>query len=213
MLKYFGFEIACNVAFVVFLATWFIARHVIYLTLCWSIYNNVPAFMAFGCYSGATGEMLAVDGMSDSWARLIYPFQNIDGPICMSPRIKWAFLSFLLFLQVLSIIWFTMIIRVAVTVIRTGAAEDTRSDDEGESELDNPEESRPNGVVTAEKSNGAAVNSNGSAPESYRRKSIMGSSSNQGHQVRIRTGRGRVRLSDQNDRKALLGRIGCDKPS
>jgi acyl-CoA-dependent ceramide synthase len=213
MLKYFGFEMACNVAFAIFLATWFIARHVIYLTLCWSIYKNVPAFMGFGCYSGTTGEMLAADGTHDSWVSLVYPFRNIEGPICMSLRIKWTFLSFLLFLQLLSIVWFAMIIRVAINAIRTGAAEDSRSDDEEECEVGSSEESQPSGTSGAEKPNGTAIISNDPTSESYRQKSIMGSSSNQGHQVRIRTGRGRLSLSDQNDRKALLGRIGCDKPS
>ncbi|KAI1941593.1 hypothetical protein LOZ57_005578 [Ophidiomyces ophidiicola] len=201
MLKYLGYERLCTVAFGVFLATWFIARHVIYMMLWWSIYQNITDAIPYGCYSGANGQRL-VGVNHDSWTSLIYPYMDIEGPICMSFRIKWAFLSLLLFLQVLSLIWFGMILRVAVNVLRTGSsAEDTRSDDEGE---DAPEEPH---IAT---NSGDFYNS----PEAGWAKSVIanGTAPNH-HPVRFRTARGRVSLSDQHDRKALLGRIGCDKPS
>ncbi|EEP80781.1 conserved hypothetical protein [Uncinocarpus reesii 1704] len=198
MLKYAAFEQLCTIAFAVFLGTWFISRHVIYNLLWWSIYQNVPEVMPFGCYSGATGQRL-VDVMPNSWGSLLYPFRDIKGPICMSFRIKWVFLSFLFFLQVLSLLWFGMILRVAINVLRAGSsAEDTRSDDEGEEPSENG--NAPNGQEYH--------NENGWS------KSVMANGSSQNHYpVRIRTARGRVTLSDHNDRKALLGRIGCDKPS
>lgn len=204
MLKYMGYELACNVAFGVFLGTWLIARHLVYLTLCWSIYKNLPLGLPFGCYDNATGEMYSADGQPDNWGHLLWPFKNLDGPICMNDNIKLIFLSFLLFLQVLSIIWFTMIVRVAVKVLRTGAAEDSRSDDEGEAGLEDAGEGQ-NGSLEKDMGN-ASADSSGSDP-TWRR-SVMNNGSTQ-----IRTGRGRVRLSDQSDRKALLGRIGCDKPA
>lgn len=86
-----------------------------------------------------------------------------------------------------------MVIRVAVGVIRTGNAEEPRSDDEGEEEEEHfAEKDGLNG------STHAIDNSN----VDWRR--ANGSSA-----VRPR----RVRLGDQSDRKALLGRIGCDKPT
>lgn len=198
MLKYFGYEMCCNVAFGVFLLTWFIARHVIYLSLCWSIYQDVPAQMAYGCYSGTTAEMLTMDGYPDRWAHLFSPYFNLDGPICMNRGIKWIFLSFLLALQVLSLIWFGMIIRVAIGVIRSGNAEDTRSDDEEEEE--EPETEETAGVVVSRETSRVVADSSGSEA-AWRRSN--GS---------VRTRRGGV-LRDQSDRKALLGRIGCDKPT
>ncbi|KAK2774872.1 sphingosine N-acyltransferase lag1 [Onygenales sp. PD_12] len=200
MLKYLGYETACTVGFVVFVVIWVISRHIIYPTLWWSIYKNIPDVMPFGCYSAATTELVAPEGPIDNWSHILSPFQEIGGRICMSPRIKWIFLGFLAFLQILALIWFTMILRVAVKVLRSGSAEDSRSDDEDEP-LDTEERQNGN-TITSHPTNGTAVvsgSSNGSA---------------QGHHpVRIRTGRGRVTLSDQNDRKALLGRIGCDKPT
>ncbi|KAE8376515.1 TLC domain-containing protein [Aspergillus bertholletiae] len=196
ILKYFGYELACNVAFGVFMFVWLITRHILYPLLCWSIFKEVPARMAYGCYSGTTAKMISNDGYPDQLTHLFYPFLNIDGPICMNRTIKWIFLSLLLFLQALSIIWFAMVIRVAVGVLRTGNAEDSRSDDE-----DEEVETR---ISSKDGPNGSATSTDGTNAE-WRRQ-------NGASAVRPRT-RGRVRLGEQSDRKALLGRIGCDKPT
>ncbi|KAL2863078.1 putative longevity-assurance protein (LAC1) [Aspergillus lucknowensis] len=187
MLKYLGFELSCNIAFGVFMVVWLISRHIFYPMLCWSIFKDVPAAMQYGCYSGTTAEMISTNGYPDQVTYLFYPFLNIDGPICMNRTIKWLFLSPLLALQVLSLIWFSMVIRVAVGVLRTGNAEDTRSDDENE---DEEEEVRSPKDVP----NGSAVPAEVSTSE-WRRSN------------------GHVRPRGRSDRKALLGRIGCDKPT
>lgn len=196
ILKYFKFESSCSVAFGVFMAVWLVSRHLFYPLLCWSIYKNVPSEMAYGCYSGTTAEMISTDGYPDQFTYLFYPFLNIDGPICMNRTIKWIFLSLLLALQGLSIIWFTMIVRVAVGVLRTGNAEDTRSDDEDEEVESAAGKDVPNSTpAVADGSSAEWRRANGSATPARAR------------------GRGRVRLGEQSDRKALLGRIGCDKPT
>lgn len=195
MLKYFKYELACNIAFGVFLVTWLITRHIFYPLLCWNIYKDLPPRLPYGCYSGSTAEMLSTDGYPNAFAYMFAPFLDLNNPICMNGTTKWIFLSFLLFLQGLSLIWFTMVVRVAVGVLRTGNAEDTRSDDE---------EAGENGRLSAKDgANGAVISEN---PNSLDRRRSNGAAS-----VRAR-GRGRVRL-DQSDRKALLGRIGCDKPT
>lgn len=103
-------------------------------------------------------------------------------------------------LQVLSLIWFGMIVRVAVGVLRTGNAEDTRSDDEEEAVV----ESEVQVPVTGKDGTSAtAVTVDSTNPE-WRR-------SNGSSTARPR-GRGRLPL-EQSDRKALLGRIGCEKPT
>lgn len=191
---------SCNIAFGVFMVTWLIARHVLYLQLCWSIYKDVPAEMPYGCYSGTTAEMLTTDGYPDQWQYLFYPFLDIDGSICMNRTIKWIFLSYLMSLQVLSLIWFGMIVRVAVGVLRTGNAEDTRSDEEDEKEVEANSQAP---VSSKDGSAGTAIAADSTTAD---RRRANGSSS-----VRPR-GRGRLPL-EQSDRKALLGRIGCDKPT
>ncbi|KAL4899136.1 hypothetical protein BDW74DRAFT_163929 [Aspergillus multicolor] len=185
ILKYLGCEMPCNVAFGVFMVVWAISRHIMYPLLCWSIYKDVPNVMPWGCYSGATGELISTDGYPDRYMHLFSPFLDIDGPICMNRMIKWIFLSSLLALQVLSIIWFSMVIRVAVGVLRTGNAEDTRSDDEGETEESEVDS------LSKSPANGSAVAAEVSSAE-WRRPSNS--------TVRPR----------RTDHKALLGRIGCE---
>lgn len=194
MLKYLNFETACNVAFGVFLATWFAARHVIYMTVVWTTYKIVPAVMPWGCRSGVTGEMLDMPAYPDAWGHLFWPFQDITNPICMNFRIKWIFLGMLLFLQVLSIVWFTMIMRVAINVVRGGSAEDTRSDDEEEADA----------VDEAPKE---ALSVQGPSSDLGKRRL-----SGRVPSARFRGGHGRLHFGE-SDRKALLGRIGCDKPT
>ncbi|KKK15718.1 hypothetical protein P175DRAFT_0535389 [Aspergillus ochraceoroseus IBT 24754] len=196
VLKYLGFELSCNIAFGVMMVVWLVSRHIYYPMLCWSIFKDIPDAMPYGCYSRTPAEMITTNGYLDKFTYLFSPFFNVDGPICMNPTVKWIFLCSLLSLQALSLVWFSMVVRVAVGVLRTGNAEDTRSDDEEEEEeVSGPGKEVPNGTtVSTDVSNAEWRRSNGSAS------------------VRPR-GRGRVRLGDQSDRKALLGRIGCDKPT
>jgi very-long-chain ceramide synthase len=201
ILKYFEFEAICNVAFIVFILTWFITRHIVYPILCWSIYQNVPAAMAYGCYSGTTAELYTTDGYPNRFAYMLGPYVSEEGPFCMNQTIKWIFLSFLLAIEALSMLWFTMILRVAIEAIRSGNAEDERSDDEDEEEEEvevevsvSPRNEALNGVSTVEKAS--------SAESSWRRANAPAQS---------RRAHGGI-LGD-SDRKALLGRIGCDKPT
>lgn len=192
ILKYYGFETLCNIAFVTFLLAWFVTRHVIFPVLCWSIYINLPGVLSYGCYSGKTAELLSTNPYSDQFATLFNPYLSGDGAFCMTPTVKWIFLSALLFLLGLSLLWFTMIVKVVITFVRTGKSEDSRSDDEDEEEAEQSE--NEDSETTAERSSGSE--------SAWRR--ANGS-------VRTRRGGGRV-LGD-SDRKALLGRIGCDKPT
>ncbi|KAJ5176397.1 uncharacterized protein N7482_002274 [Penicillium canariense] len=206
ILKYLKFQNACNVAFGVFMTVWFITRHVFYNMLWWSIYKNVPQQMSYGCYSGATAEMISTNGYPDSFAYLFGPFRGLENPICMNRTIKWIFLSFLLSIQLLSIVWLGMIVRVAYGVVYRGNAEDTRSDEEDEVEMDGTLATNGTARLAAKDGVSAApVVVNDSAPGLDRRRS------NGAGSMRAR-GRGRVPF-DQSDRKALLGRIGCDKPT
>ena len=189
--------------------TWLLCRHILYNMLVWSIFKSVPSRMAYGCYSGATAEMISTDGYL---SHMFSPFRDLDGPICMNRTIKWTFLSFLLSIQSLSIVWFTMIIRVIVGVVRTGNAEDTRSDGEEDELLaEGKEELVEKAVVVG---NGSAIKdgANASAEGSPSSSSSTTTRIRSNGSATVRTSRGRVRLGDQNDRKALLGRIGCEKP-
>lgn len=189
MLKYLGYESACNAVFALFLAIWIVGRHVIYPSLCWSIYRDVPLVMSYGCYSGAT--MQPQDpGQLGLW-RYLEPFFDQKGTICLDRKVKWVFLSMLLMVQVLSIVWFAMIIKVAYTVLKGGAADDTRSDDEE----DEPEQIRPE--REAKLSPSSDIRASGNDPASSQSRYFQ-------------RGEGGIRIRRSRDRKEMIGRVGCN---
>ena len=112
-------------------------------------------------------------------------------------------------LQVLSMIWFGMIINVIVGILRGGNAEDTRSDDEDEEEEeeetdaqirdDRIRKGRPMNVTDLN----VCADGGSSATGSTRR---LGALSPKPTTVTRRS------LLDGEKRKELLARIGCDKP-
>lgn len=143
------------------------------------------------------------------------PFNSPDKFVCFNNRIRVSFLNLLLALQVLTLIWFGMIIRVAYRVLSGKGAEDVRSDDEGEDEIEEEEveveipsyethgdkaKAHPVEEVDAESLNHKR-RKNG-APTPVRRSS------------RRAGGRATaISIPGHGDHKELLGRIGCDKPS
>lgn len=185
------------------MGTWFLTRHLIYPTVCWSVYHQLPLNLTYGCYAGSTGEFISTDP-PNSFAYMLGPYLNLDNPICFNPTLKWMFLGFLLVIEGLSILWFSMIVRVAYGVIRGGNAEDSRSDEEDEAEIEDLPDHIPTHLATKEGAAGDMVE--GERPPVLGRRRSNGTAP-----VRAR-GRGRVPF-DQSDRKALLGRIGCEKPT
>ncbi|KAJ5501606.1 TRAM1-like protein [Penicillium expansum] len=206
ILKYSKFETACNVGFGLFMGTWFITRHLIYPMVCWSVYYDLPRELTYGCYTGSTSEFISAEA-PNAFAYMLGPYFSLDNPICFNPTLKWMFLSLLLFIEGLSIVWFSMIARVAYGVVCGGNAEDTRSDeeDEYETEVGNQTASHVPAHLAAMDGVPTDPLETGNAPGLGRRRS-NGTAS-----VRAR-GRGRVPF-DPSDRKALLGRIGCEKPT
>ncbi|EEA27924.1 hypothetical protein TMatcc_003775 [Talaromyces marneffei ATCC 18224] len=201
ILKYFGYETMCNTVFVLLILTWLVTRHILYPMLCWSIYQNVPEVMSYGCYNGKTAQLYTTNGYPNRFAYMFGPYLSEEGPFCMNFTIKWIFLSLLLAIQVLSILWFGMILRVAINAVRSGSAEDSRSDDEDEGEEE--DEDVETSVNPSNESLGRATADKASGSEgSWRRANAPAP-----------TRRGHGGILGDSDRKALLGRIGCDKPT
>nr|G1UJF5.1 RecName: Full=Sphingosine N-acyltransferase-like protein ALT7; AltName: Full=AAL-toxin biosynthesis cluster protein 7 [Alternaria alternata]BAK64384.1 longevity assurance homolog 3 [Alternaria alternata]BBG74271.1 putative ceramide synthase [Alternaria alternata] len=133
LLKYLGFQYACDVAFCVFLASWLVARHGLYLLVCWSIFTILPTVMPYGCYDTISGNRLSefpADGGNEIMREVLQAFRDPGGPVCFNSRIGWAFLGLLVGLQVLMLIWLGMILKVAYKVFQGEGADDTRSDSE-----------------------------------------------------------------------------------
>jgi len=134
LLKYLHFDFACDVAFGVFMVTWFVARHVMYMWVVYSIYAHTPEEIQFGCYRGSVHNLEGPLPTPNDWDHLLQPFRDPVGLVCWNHNIKWTFIGMLLALQSIMVLWFTMIVKVAYKVLSGQGAEDSRSDDEDDEE-------------------------------------------------------------------------------
>jgi acyl-CoA-dependent ceramide synthase len=217
MLRYLGFTTLCDIAFGVFVIAWFITRHIFYPMVSWSVYAHAPTDMAPGCYF-ADGSMVPMNstefdalGGNRIWANLVKSYTDRMGPICWNPTMRYCFLTLLLALQVIVFFWFAMIVKVVYKVLSGQSADDVRSDDEGEDdEIENEIAHTSHPINALSACHGGApleqevgVESLNLTRKSYKKHSNRSSGS--------RTSG--ISIPGHGDRKELLGRIGCDKPT
>ncbi|KDN40447.1 LAG1-domain-containing protein [Tilletiaria anomala UBC 951] len=109
-LRYVGLQTICDIGFGLFLVSWVITRHVLYNILLWSAAVESRRFIV------------------QTWI----PEQGWF----YTDRFILFMVSLLCALQVLLCIWFVMIARVAYRVVTGAPANDSRSDDETDGELE-----------------------------------------------------------------------------
>lgn len=194
-LKYLGFTTICDIIFGVFIFSWLLTRHVFYLMTCWSIYSDVPRLITPACYRGTADNLQGPFPVPENdWSHLLDPFRDPAGTVCCDNNIMFSFLSYLLFLQVMMIMWFVVIIRVAMRVLKGDSAEDLRSDAEEEEEESKYEKAQP----LEEEVGVEAIDLKGWERRNSAKRAATSSSG--------------VSLSGHSsDRKELLNRIGCEK--
>lgn len=203
--KYLGYTLLPDILFVIFMASWVFARHICYLMVCWSVYADIPATISYGCYRGKNGSITGPFPAPDRFGHLFEPFRDPEGLVCWNDTIKWGFLSALLFLQGIIIMWFVMILRVAIRVISGGQADDVRSDDEEDEE-----------EILEEKILGT-IEQLDEEPQPYEEEvgveaiNLKGRTSNASRYRKGASSASGVSIPGHSDRKELLGRIGCDK--
>lgn len=105
--KYLGFETLCNLTFITFLLSWIVCRHGIFMYQLWYAYCVATDFIKGNCKHDSFGN-----------------------EFCFKQSSHDLFGLLLLMLQIISIMWLIMIIRVLINMLRGGSAEDSRSDDE-----------------------------------------------------------------------------------
>lgn len=203
-LKYLGFKTLCDIAFAVFLLAWFVARHVLYVAVCYSVWAHSDEMVPYACFSGSNPDpSRPLDAPeSHGLSYLLDPLLSNDGLLCYNNAVKWCFLSALLFLQGITLFWFGMIIKVAVGVLSGKGAEDTRSDDEmeeGEEESGGEWEEEEEEAPPLEQEVGVE----GIDLKGWERRTGV-----KRQAVAVASG---VSLAGHSDRKELLGRIGCEK--
>lgn len=216
MLRYIGWQTACDIAFALFVVTWLAARHAAYLTICWSIYAHVnEATMFYGTYSlrqtdvnnSISGIRLSDDGGDDMFSNIFQPLINPSAEtVSFNARIRWSFLGLLLGLQCITLMWFVMICRVVARVLRGGGADDSRSDDEGDEEdvEDQPGPVQPSAPFkVAEEKKFIEVES---TAEELSYDHVRRSTSGSGSKRRSKGISSGLNLGDKKD---ILNRIGC----
>ncbi|KAF1999048.1 longevity-assurance protein-like protein [Amniculicola lignicola CBS 123094] len=242
LLKYLGYTNACDVMFGLFVVVWFTTRHVFYSMVMWSVYAHAPAFMAPGCYlhnanpSSSTNSSLFVPmadtarfealGGNDIWGNIVKAYTDREGTICWNPTIRYCFLGMLTGIEIFCILWFVMIMKIVVKVLSGGEAEDVRSDDEGEDEEEEiDEKDTPPTHISGHSLGNVKTGVEFSVPPleeevgvealNFSRKSSPGIGKNSKRRANRSTGgiASGISIPGHGDRKELLGRIGCDKPS
>jgi acyl-CoA-dependent ceramide synthase len=238
-----GYTTACDIAFGIFVIAWFVTRHVVYMAICWSIYSHAPLDMAPGCYftpnhpstpnstyslqpqlfiPKSDTAVFQAHGGNKPWSNMLKAYNDQNGPICWDPSLRYYFLGLLLFLQALCCVWFTMVIKVVYKVLSGTGADDVRSDDECDDEED--ELIEPDCTSTIYNSVTTCAESGMSAMPSIPKEEEVGvdsltfartrGTSQRRQQVRRESVRASgISIPGHADRKELLGRIGCDKPS
>lgn len=216
MLRYIGWQTACDIAFALFVVTWLAARHAAYLTICWSIYAHINTVtMFYGTYSlqptdahdSKSGVRISEDGGDQIFANIFQPLVNPSAEtVSFNARIQWSFLGLLLGLQCITLMWFVMICRVVARVLRGGGADDSRSDDEGDEEdvEDQPGPVQPSAPFkVAEEKKFIEVESTAEELSyDHLRRSTSGSGSK-------RRSKGISSGLNLGDKKDILNRIGC----
>jgi acyl-CoA-dependent ceramide synthase len=131
LLKYLGYSTICDVAFGVFLLTWVIGRHGLYNLVVHSVWRDSIRIIEPGCYP-ANSSYIPVSYENDTLWGFFKSFSRNSEAMCWTRTIQGAFLFFLVVLQIITLVWFYMIMRVAWRVVQGVGADDTRSDDEDE---------------------------------------------------------------------------------
>jgi very-long-chain ceramide synthase len=228
ILKYLKFRLVCDIVFGAFMLVWFLSRHLIYMRVCWAVYKHSIDPDSERCYRGPTTALEGPMPLPDGYRHLYEPFLDPTGLVCTSQGILRMFLAVLLALQVIILIWFSMIINIAYKVVSGEGANDIRSDDEESTgpdmELDEEsdiEDTDPCNRPIEEEVDFDEMRISSSRPglavKSTRRRAAKHSNDHAGtaaaNSPSTMTTSPSVSLSGTSKRKELLGRIGCDKGS
>jgi len=163
---------------------------------CWSVHKDVARLLPSQCYYGSADNLTGPSPVPDGWSYLLEPVRNPQGTVCFTDGIRWGFLSALLFLLGLTIVWFTMILKVVAKVLRGASADDIRSDGEEEDEQVSSEYVYEEVQPYEEEVGVEAIDLKGWERRTGVKRTTTATS---------------VSLPGHSDRKELLNRIGCEK--
>lgn len=106
VLRYAGLRNACDWMFLLFLISWIVLRHGVYNYLFLHSWNSRHILLGDGCVEGLLQKR------------------------CLTPGVLNSFLALLGGLQIITCVWFYLIMKVAYKVVTGTGAEDVRSDED-----------------------------------------------------------------------------------
>ncbi|KAF5718234.1 sphingosine n-acyltransferase lag1 [Fusarium mundagurra] len=132
-LKYMRLQSLCDFMFGAFVVSWVLCRHTAFPMVCWSVYVHSLAIAGPNCFIGSGNNIIGPSEVpAAGYFYLFEPLIYTNGRVCYDYTIKTLFVSGLLFLEAFMLVWFVMIVKLVIRVLRGGNAEDTRSDNEEE---------------------------------------------------------------------------------
>jgi len=131
MLKYVELQRLCDTTFFLFLISWPYTRHYLYNIIIYSAYFDAPVIFHRDNHNRPTYQLNPPKG-GGTWQPGC-DWNPAEG-YYFTKEVHFAFIFLLAMLQAILLLWFAMIVRLAVRVIRGAHAEDDRSDDEDDDE-------------------------------------------------------------------------------
>jgi len=202
--------------FGLFMIVWIIARHIIFMMATYSVYAHSNTVSPPGCYRGKMGSITGPFPPPDRYGHLLEPFIDPEGVVCWTGQVRWGFVNSLLFLQVLTLIWFSMIVKVAVKVLRGGQADDTRSEDEAEADDESEDEEVDTELKKGKSVEATEPSDNGGELQPLEEEVGVDSLNLRGRtslasQKRYQKSASYASGASMAGKKQLLDRIGCEK--
>ena len=122
MLRYLGFSTMCDITFVLFMGSWLVTRHFLFLFAIKSSWYDAPRIIP-AVWDPSIGHFMTKEVLR-AFNSMLIALQVSDS--AQSCHITSPFY----FIKVIQLIWFWMVCRVAWRVVSGQGAEDSRSDDE-----------------------------------------------------------------------------------
>jgi acyl-CoA-dependent ceramide synthase len=130
LLKYLGYSTICDYAFGLFLIGWIAGRHGVYNMITYSVIKDSLRVIKPGCYRVPSGEFIEGQELTLEIIRNTFTFQT--DVVCFSEPVQRCFMVLLVGLQIITLVWLYMILKVAIRVVTGAGADDTRSEDEAD---------------------------------------------------------------------------------
>ncbi|KAM0253899.1 hypothetical protein ACHAQJ_007074 [Trichoderma viride] len=211
--KYLGYTTLCDYLFGLFVIVWLVTRHVFFLMVCYSVYADIPIHVPHSCFQGSMNNLQGPLSQPSGWSWLLEPFADPEGLVCFNKLTFYGFLTYLLTLQGIMMMWSYAILKVVARVLSGKNAEDIRSDDEEVDELEEEETEEWEYSENWDKPGFEFNPESGLLEEEIEVDDGVVRAWERRHRASVKKGGSSsgLHLPGHSDRKEFLNRIGCEK--